>query len=256
MSQQLQGVLIAIDWLNIKRGAQLCQRNVRPAELCRAMQDVGRVFGEVVGGKAFGDWSLRPEDGREFAEHDIVPYHAPRTSTGKDRSDPAILLEVYEWIRDREDRGTVILGSGDADYQALVDRARVHWRRIVLCAFSQSVSRDMLAAAPLFPLEAELDIQLAEHGDVNLDLTADSEEGDAGIDDVLVRFIREMYKLEGRLSLVGYSMLCNQWTLDWGLPGTSTSAAGRSTSTSRMGSWNAMRWSTATTPIGPRPPYG
>ena len=144
------------------------------------MQDVGRVFGEVVGGKAFGDWSLRPEDGREFAEHDIVPYHAPRTSTGKDRSDPAILLEVYEWIRDREDRGTVILGSGDADYQALVDRARVHWRRIVLCAFSQSVSRDMLAAAPLFPLEAELGIQLAEHGDVNLDLTADSEEGDAG----------------------------------------------------------------------------
>ena len=226
MSQQPQGVLIAIDWLNIKRGAQLCQRNVRPAELCRAMQDVGRVFGEVVGGKAFGDWSLRPGDGREFAEHDIVPYHAPRTSAGKDRSDPAILLEVYEWIRDREDRGTVILGSGDADYQALVDRASVHGRRIVLCAFSQSVSRDMLAAAPLFPLEAELGIQLAEHGDVNLDLPAVSEEGDAGIDDVLERFIRQMYKLEGRLSLVGYSMLSNQWMLDWGLPGTSTSAAG------------------------------
>ena len=57
----------------------------------------------------------------------------------------------------------MILGSGDADYQALVDRASVHGRRIVLCAFSQSVSRDMLAAAPLFPLEAELGIQLAEH---------------------------------------------------------------------------------------------
>ena len=38
----------------------------------------------------------------------------------------------------------MILGSGDADYQALVDRARVHGRRIVLCAFSRSVSRDML----------------------------------------------------------------------------------------------------------------
>ena len=128
------------------------------------MQDVGRVFGEVVRGKAFGGWSLLLEDGREFAEHDIVPYHAPRTSAGKDRSDPAILLEVYEWIRDRADYGTVILGSGNADYQALVDRARVHGRRIVLCAFSQSVSPDMLAAAPLFPLEAELGMQLAEHG--------------------------------------------------------------------------------------------
>ena len=158
-----------------------------------------------------------PDDGREFAEHDIVPYHAPRTSAGKDRSDPALLLEVYEWIRDREDCGTVILGSGDADYQALVDRARVHGRRIVLCAFSQPVSRDMLAVAPFFPLEAELGIQLAEHGDVNVSLPAVSKESDTGIDDVLVRFVREMYKLEGRLSFVGYSMLCNQWMLEWGM---------------------------------------
>ena len=81
-------------------------------------------------------------------------------------------------------------------------------------------------AAPLLPLEAELGIQLAEHGDVNLDLPAVSEDVDAGIDDVLERFIRQMYKMEGRLSLVGYSMLSNQWMLDWGLPGTSTSAAG------------------------------
>ena len=62
--------------------------------------------------------------------HDIVPYHAPRTSAGKDRSDPAILLEVYEWVCDRDYCGTVILGSGDADYQVLVDRARVHGRRL------------------------------------------------------------------------------------------------------------------------------
>ena len=144
MGQQPRGVLIAIDWENIRRGAQLYQRDVRPAELCRAMQDVGRVFGEVSGGKAFADWTLRPDDGREFTEHDIVLYQAPRISAGKDRSDPAILLEVYEWIRDRDDCGTVILSSGDADYQALVDRARLHGRRIVLCAFSQSVSRDML----------------------------------------------------------------------------------------------------------------
>ena len=87
MSQQRQGVLIAIDWENIRRGAQLYQRRVGPAHLCRAMTDVGGVFGEVKGGKVFGDWSLRPDDGREFAEQDIVPYHAPRTAAGKDRSE-------------------------------------------------------------------------------------------------------------------------------------------------------------------------
>ena len=73
MSQPRQGVLIAIDWENIRRGAHLYQKTVKPAQLCQAMQDVGGIFGEVAGGKAFGDWSLRPDDGREFSEHDIVP---------------------------------------------------------------------------------------------------------------------------------------------------------------------------------------
>ncbi len=217
MDEQRPGVLIAIDWENIRRGAQLYQRRVRPAELCRAMRDVGAVFGEVKGGKAFGDWSLRPDDGQEFAEQDIVPYHAPRSSAGKDRSDPAILLEVYEWIRDREDCGTVILGSGDSDYQVLVDRARLQGRRIVLCAFSQSVSWDMLATAPLFPLEAELGIQVAEHGDVEVPVAVVHEVEDTGVDDLLGRFVREMDRLEGRMNFVGYSMLCNQWMLDWGM---------------------------------------
>ena len=217
MIRERQGVLVAIDWENIRRGAQLYQRNVKPADVCLAMHDVGSVFGEVAGGKAFGDWSLRPDDGREFAENDIVPYHAPRTSAGKDRSDPAIPLEVYEWIRGHDDCGTVILGSGDADYQVLVDRARSYGKRIVLCAFSASVSRDMLATAPLFPLEAELGIQMSEHGDVNLDVAPAPESDDAESGDVLERFVRQMHNLESRMNFVGYSMLCNQWMLDWGL---------------------------------------
>ena len=217
MSQQTRGVLIAIDWESIRRGARLYQRTVTPAELCRAMRAVGVIFGEVAGGKAFGDWTLWADDGRQFTDEGMAWYHAPRTGAGKDRTDPAILLEVYEWVRDREDCGTVILGSGDADYQALVDRARLHGTRIVLCAFSQSMSRDMLAAAPLFPLEAELGIHLAEHGDVPVSGQQETDDDDAGIDDGLERFVREMDRLEGRLNFVGYSMRCNQWMLDWGL---------------------------------------
>ena len=176
------------------------------------MKNVGEVFGEVRGGKAFGDWALRPDDGAAFNETGIQPYQAPRTMSGKDRSDPAMLLEVYDWLRDREDCGVIVLGSGDSDFQILVDRARELGRRIVLCAFSQSVARDMLAVAPLFPLEAELGIQLAEHGDVPL-----QEQVDAVAQDVLSVFVREMAKLEARMNFVGYNMLCNQWMLDWSI---------------------------------------
>ena len=60
----------------------------------RPKEREGALFVLVAGGKAFGDWSLQADDGREFTEHDIVLYHAPRSRAGKDRSDPAILLEV------------------------------------------------------------------------------------------------------------------------------------------------------------------
>ena len=139
------------------------------------MTDVGRIFGDVLGGNAFGDWSLRPEDGRAFTEAGIALYHAPRTMAGEDRFDPSILLEVCDWIRDREDCQFIILGSGDSDYQVLVDRARALECRIIRCAFRQAVGREMLAAAPLFPLEAELGIYLAEHGDVEVQTRAPQE---------------------------------------------------------------------------------
>ena len=212
MDGSSKGVLLAIDWENIRRGAQLYQRSVTPQTLYDAMRSVGEVFGEVKGGKAFGDWGLRPDDGAAFSETGIQPYQAPRTMAGKDRSDPAMLLEVYDWLRDRDDCGVIVLGSGDSDFQILVDRARVMGRRIVLCAFSQSVARDMLAVAPLFPLEAELGIQLAEHGDIPV---LEHLESDAP--DTLHVFVREMAKLESRMNFVGYSMLCNQWMLDWGI---------------------------------------
>lgn len=209
------GVLIAIDWENIRRGAQMYQQTVTPRALCDAMKSVGEVFGEVRGGKAFGDWSLRREDGTSFSMAGIEPYNAPRTMAGKDRTDPSIILEVYDWIRDREDCQWIILGSGDSDYQALVERAKNNGRRIIVCAFSQSVARDMLAVAPLFPLEAELGFRLPEHGTL-----PSPEETQQQSQDVLQSFVRQMDRLENSLNFVGYNKLCTQWMLDWGIAST------------------------------------
>ena len=210
-----RGVLIAIDWENIRRGAQLYQQSVTPRALCDAMKSVGETLGEVRGGTAFGDWGLRREDAAAFNLAGIQPYNAPRTMAGKDRTDPSILLEVYDWIRDREDCQYIVLGSGDSDYQALVDRAKSNGRRIIICAFSQSVARDMLAVAPLFPLEAELGFTLPEHGNLAA--------GDGELmstQDALQIFVRQMDRLETAMNFVGYNKLCTQWMLDWGIAST------------------------------------
>ena len=209
------GVLLAIDWENIRRGAQMYQQSVAPRALCDAMKSVGENFGEVLGGTAFGDWSLRREDAAAFTLAGIQPYNAPRTMAGKDRTDPSILLEVYDWVRDREDCQYIVLGSGDSDYQALVDRAKSNGRRIVICAFSQSVARDMLAVAPLFPLEAELGFHLPDHGPF-----AGGEGPYSSTEDALQTFVRQMDRVESSLNFVGYNKLCTQWMLDWGIAST------------------------------------
>ena len=99
-----------------------------------------------------------------------------------------------------------------------MDHARGRDRRIILCAFSQAVGREMLAAAPLFSLEAELGIHLAEHGDVGVRTDVPQENASAsGNDAVIGTFITEMSRLEERMNFVGYSMLCNQWMLEWGM---------------------------------------
>ena len=65
--------------------------------------------------------------------------------------------------------------------------------RIILCAFSQAVGREMLSAAPLFPLEAELRIHLAEHGDVKVKTNAPRDDASLCGNDVTVgAFITEM----------------------------------------------------------------
>lgn len=209
------GVLIAIDWENIRRGAQMYQQSVTPRALCDAMKSVGETFGEVRGGTAFGDWSLRREDAAAFTLAGIQPYNAPRTMAGKDRTDPSILLEVYDWVRDREDSHYIVLGSGDSDFQALVDRAKANGRRIVICAFSQSVARDMLAVAPLFPLEAELGFHLPDHGAI-----AGGEGQYITTEDALQTFVRQMDRLESSMNFVGYNKLCTQWMLEWGIAST------------------------------------
>ncbi len=208
------GVLVAIDWENIRRGAQMYQQSVTPRALYDAMKAVGGIFGEVKGGKVFGDWSLRREDAAAFNLAGIEPYNAPRTMAGKDRTDPSILLEVYDWVRDRDDCQWIVLGSGDSDYQVLVDRAKNCGRGIIICAFSRSVARDLLAVAPLFPLEAELGFRLPDHG-------ASAFSGShTSTQDALQTFVRQMDSLESSLNFVGYNKLCTQWMLDWGIAST------------------------------------
>lgn len=154
----MSGVLVAIDWENIRRALPNFKEQVGPEQVCKAFEEVATRFGDYRGGTVFGDWTLRPDDARAFEDHGLQAYNVLRSRSGKDRSDPAIILEVYDWVRDRIDINTFVLGSGDSDFKELIRRARHHGKKVAICALGNTIASELKTMTPIFPLEAELSL--------------------------------------------------------------------------------------------------
>ena len=205
------GVLIAIDWENIRKGAQRMGLEIPAAQAAGVINSIATMFGQVQQATAFGDWTLRPQDAAAFRSSGVSAHHAPRSSAGRDQSDTSIILEVYDWLRDRPDCKYIVIASGDSDYEPLVQRAMLHSTRIIICAFSDSISRDMLAVAPFFPLEAELPaLRPPQCG-------PEDTAGMTRTKATLEPLVQMMEHLESKLRFVGYTRLCSQWMLDWNI---------------------------------------
>jgi len=152
----MAGVLVAIDWENIRRGLADFAQSVTLIQVCTAFESVAARFGDYRGGTVFGDWTLRPDDARVFEDHGLQAYNVLRSRSGKDRSDPAIILEVYDSVRDKPDINTFILGSGDSDFKELIRRAKQKGKQVVICALGVTIANELKTMTPIFPLEAEL----------------------------------------------------------------------------------------------------
>lgn len=156
----MAGALIAIDWENIRRGFGDFVEAITCEQVYNAFGAVASRFGDFRGGTVFGDWTLRPQEARTFEDHGLQAYNVLGSRTGKDRSDSAVMLEVYDWVLNRSEINTVILGSGDSDFKELIRRTRGHGKQIVVCAFGASISGELKTMTPIFPLEAELALTL------------------------------------------------------------------------------------------------
>ncbi|MFQ5875037.1 MAG: NYN domain-containing protein, partial [Dehalococcoidia bacterium] len=125
-------------------------------DVCEAFRALATEFGDYRGGTAFGDWTLRPEDARTFEERGLQAYNVLRSRTGKDRSDPAMMLEVYDWVRDRDDIGVVILGSGDSDFKELIRRGKQRGKELIVFAIAATISGELPKMTGPFPLQSRM----------------------------------------------------------------------------------------------------
>jgi hypothetical protein len=95
-------VMVFIDYENIRRGlAENFQEQIKPSQIVKTMSDLASEIGEFRGGMAFGDWTLRPEDARAIEEYGFQAYNVLLTRGGKDRSDPPMMLEMYDAMHEK-----------------------------------------------------------------------------------------------------------------------------------------------------------
>lgn len=206
------GTLIAIDWENIRRGLTNFVESVSLEQVCKAFEGVAARFGDYRGGTVFGDWTLRPNDARAFEDYGLQAYNVLRSRSGKDRSDPALILEVYDWVRDRSDINAFVLGSGDSDFKELIRRAKGHGSQVVVCAFGDTIATDLKSMTPIFPLEVELGLTSKQEA-----VAAAIAQGEGS---AWTTFINRLDSVERQLPYVVLNYLRSIVTPAWGTGGT------------------------------------
>jgi len=139
-------VMVFVDYENIRLSlAEYFVERVTPAQLVGAFRKVAEERGVHRGSVFFGDWGRRPTDARQIEENGAIARLAISKRSGKDRSDTAMMLDLYDAIKEKEDITAFVVGAGDADYKEVIRRGRDNEKRMYVCAVTEATSRELLS---------------------------------------------------------------------------------------------------------------
>ena len=158
-----EGAMAFIDWENLRQSiSRNFAQRITPRPIIDAIRQVVEELGCAFrGGSFYGDWSRRAIDAREIHNHGLSPIHVVPTRRGKDRSDPRMMLDMYDMIKERSDIGVFILGSGDSGFADVIRRGKEHGKRMYVCAVGLSTARELFTLSDgVFPLEVRLGLTL------------------------------------------------------------------------------------------------
>lgn len=94
-------VLLAfVDYENLRMAFRNYVEFITVRDIVRAFEDLGRGLGDLRTIFFYGDWTRRAEDARLIEEHGHRAVNVLSTRHGKDRSDQAMALDMYDAARD------------------------------------------------------------------------------------------------------------------------------------------------------------
>ena len=151
-----------IDWENIRR--RLSDNYIEKVSVDQVMEAIKKVANEIGTLRQatfYGDFTLRREEARDIQRKPhFVTRNVLRARSGRDQTDPALIVDLMELIFTPHDFDSILLCSGDSTYCEVVRKASIKGIKIYICAVGIDASSDLTSLAPLYPVEKYLDIQL------------------------------------------------------------------------------------------------
>lgn len=156
---QKEILMAHVDYENIRWRFRDYVEFITVEDVIRAFQAIGKEIGELRQMFFYGDWTRRAQDARKIEDCGCRAVTVLSKIHGGDRSDPTMILNMYDQSREQAETTAFLLGAGDADYKEIILRCRERGKRVYVACFGRSASRELFTMTEgVYPLEVRLNL--------------------------------------------------------------------------------------------------
>jgi len=160
---------VFVDWENIRnRLNDNYIEKITIEQVMEAIKNVANDIGKLRLATFYDDFTLRREEARVIERKPRFRFrNVLRARSGKDQTDPVLIMELAEAILFPQDFNCVLICTGDSNFCEPLRKASIKGIKAYVCAVGADESPDLTSLAPFYPIEKYLGIQLtAKHSKV------------------------------------------------------------------------------------------
>lgn len=141
-------VVVLVDFENICVSLEKVNLRLDNVELFESLSKAAKQLGRVVMFRVYADWAKHGIESRQLSAMGLELIHVPVKTSGTDRSDMTIGLDILEYGVNHGD--ILILASGDADMEDPARRAVRAGKTLVVMGVETTTSAAMKAMADAY----------------------------------------------------------------------------------------------------------
>lgn len=149
---QVARVDIRLDYENLHIGLEKQGWQPNPKELIEAVKSATANMGKIVSITAYADWDELSKGTdvnyqRELALLGIKTRYQVVSAHGKSSADMELVTEVHSLLERADSIDTVVIGSRDRDFRAIIEQIKQADKKAVVLALHEGLSSDLVRVA-------------------------------------------------------------------------------------------------------------